>query len=128
MGQQNKEKLCSNSLQPIFKPKSWFWIGAGQLGIPSTPLMQKSFSKQDKSWKVGRRNPHFVLKIDLCVAVREMLYSGTIKYRREPLTCNRYIDYTVHKKKKPPVSGVIVWKKIHRVVLLLPPFDIFINE
>ena len=27
-----------------------------------------------------------------------MLYSGTIKYRREPLTCNRYIDYTVHQK------------------------------
>ena len=36
MGQQNKEKLCSNSLQPISKPKSRFSVGAGQLGIPST--------------------------------------------------------------------------------------------
>ena len=90
-GQQNEEKLCSN------KWSSKILILTKAIGIPPPLYLYNAkifFSKT----KVGRRNPHFVLKIDLCIAVRKMLYSGTIKYRREPLTCNRYIDYTVHQK------------------------------
>ena len=87
-------KMKKSFVQTNGLPKYWFWLGTS---IPPLSLVYNAkifFSKT----KVGRRNPHFVLKIDLCIAVRKMLYSGTIKYRREPLTCNRYIDYTVHQK------------------------------